>query len=462
MSDETASRDLSTTREAIVQALSKIRQRTLDIVAPISESGLGEQHSPLMSPIVWDLGHIAEFEDLWLVERLGEVVHESALPETFDAMRTPRSRRGELELPGPAAIMARLQGVRSNTLDTLRRVDLAGSGNRLLAGGFVYELVCEHEAQHQETILQTISLMESEPYAPVSRKQFGSPGPVEVGGMVDVPAGSFEMGAPVGPFAYDNELPRHNTRTDAFEIGRFPVTNGEFLEFMAAGGYDDGALWTDAGLHWKEKAGLAAPQYWRPRAFSGPFSSMDAAEVARTGGTDAWERITSLGAEPVRANDPVIHVCQYEAEAYARFAGARLPTETEWEKAAAWDPDSGETLRYPWGGRRPDADLANLDAAAFGVAPVGAFPAGRSPVGCEQMLGDAWEWTSSRFGGYPDFVAFPYDEYSAVFFGDDYVVLRGASWATDSGLARNTFRNWDYPIRRQIFAGFRLARGPAR
>ncbi|MEK6253112.1 MAG: SUMF1/EgtB/PvdO family nonheme iron enzyme, partial [Gemmatimonadales bacterium] len=364
MSDETASRDLSTTREAIVQALSKIRQRTLDIVAPISESGLGEQHSPLMSPIVWDLGHIAEFEDLWLVERLGEVVHESTLPETFDAMRTPRSRRGELELPGPAAIMARLQGVRSNTLDTLRRVDLAGSGNRLLAGGFVYELVCEHEAQHQETILQTISLMESEPYAPVSRKQFGPPGPVEVGGMVDVPAGSFEMGAPAGSFAYDNELPRHGTRTDAFEIGRFPVTNGEFLEFMAAGGYDDEALWTDAGLHWKKKAGLAAPQYWRPRAFSGPFSSMDAAEVARTGGTDAWERITSLGAEPVRANDPVSHVCQYEAEAYARVAGARLPTETEWEKAAAWDPDSGETLRYPWGGRRPDADLANLDAAA--------------------------------------------------------------------------------------------------
>jgi len=283
MSDETASRHLSTTRETIVQALSTIRQRTLDIVAPISESGLREQHSPLMSPIVWDLGHIAEFEDLWLVERLGEVVLESALPETFDAMRTPRSRRGELDLPGRAAILARLQDVRSCTLDTLSRVDLDGSGNRLLAGGFVYELVREHEAQHQETILQTISLMESERYAPVSRRQFDTPGPVEAGEMVDVPAGSFDMGAPTGPFAYDNELPRHNTLTDAFAIGRYPVTNGEYLEFMAAGGYDDGSLWTDAGLHWKEKVGLAAPQYWRPRTFSGAFSSMDAAEVARTG-----------------------------------------------------------------------------------------------------------------------------------------------------------------------------------
>ena len=462
MSDEKASRQHDNTREAVVQALSRTRRRTLDIVAPISEPGLGEQHSPLMSPIVWDLGHIAEFEDLWLVERLGDVVRESALPETFDAMRTPRARRGELDLPGRAAILARLDDVRRSTLETLSRVDLDRSDNRLLAGGFVYELVRQHEAQHQETILQTISLMASEPYVPLARRQFGSPGPVEVGAMIEVPAGSFEMGAPAGPFAYDNELPRHDTRTDAFEIGRFPVTNGEYIEFMAAGGYDDPKLWTDAGRHWKEKAGLAAPKYWRPTDLRGPFSSTDAAEVARTGGTSEWERITSLGAEPVSAHDPVIHVCQFEAEAYTRFAGGRLPTETQWEKAAAWDPDTGETLRYPWGGRPPSEDLANLDAAAFGVAPVGALPAGRSPVGCEQMLGDTWEWTSSRFTGYPGFAAYPYDEYSAVFFGDEYVVLRGGSWATDSGVARNTFRNWDYPIRRQIFAGFRLARGRTR
>ena len=462
VNDDTASRGLASSREAIVEALAKTRLRTLDIVAPISESGLGEQHSPLMSPIAWDLGHIAEFEDLWLVERLGEVVGESALPETFDAMRTPRSRRGELDLPGRAAVLARLQDVRSRTLDTLRRADLSGSGNRLLESGFVYELVREHEAQHQETILQTISLMESEPYVPVSRRQFGPPDPVAVGEMIDVPAGSFEMGAPTGPFAYDNEFPRHTASTGAFEMGRFPVTNGEYLEFMASGGYDDPALWTEAGWNWKEAVGLAAPQYWRPTAFSGPLSSRGAAEAARTGGTAAWERITSLGSEPLRANDPVIHVCHYEAEAYARFCGARLPTEAEWEKAAAWDPDSGEAHPYPWGDRPPAAEHANLDGAAFGVAPVGAFPAGRSPVGCEQMLGDTWEWTSSSFRGYPGFRAYPYDEYSAVFFGDEYVVLRGASWATDGAVARNTFRNWDYPIRRQIFAGFRLARGPAR
>lgn len=461
MNDEETVQEFDSLRERIVESLTRIRGRTLDIVAPLAEAGLLKQHSPLMSPILWDLGHIAEFEDLWLVERLGDVVGESALPATFDAMRTPRSRRGELDLPGRSEVLARLDEVRNRTLDTLARVALSGTGNRLLDGGFVYELVREHEAQHQETMLQTINLMEGETYDHVSRRTFESPGAVAVGEMIGVPAGAFAMGAPTGPFAYDNELPRHTASTDAFEIGRYPVTNGEYLDFMAAGGYDDRALWNDAGWNWKEEAGLAAPQYWRPVGSNGNLSARRAQEAARSGGVASWERATSLGAEVLRASDPVIHVCRYEAQAYARFAGARLPTEIEWEKAAAWDPDSGESFPYPWGTRPPEDVHANLDATAFGVAPAGAFPEGRSPVGCEQMLGDMWEWTASSFGAYPGFQAYPYDDYSAVFFGDEYAVLRGASWATDAGVARNTFRNWDYPIRRQIFAGFRLARGRA-
>jgi len=373
-------------------------------------------------------------------------------------MRTPRSRRGQLDLPDRAVVLERLQEVRGRTLDVLRRVDLRASENRLLRGGFVYELVREHEAQHQETILQSISLMESEPYVPVQRREFDPSARVAAGELMAVPAGPFEMGAPAGPFAYDNEQPRHAASTGAFEIGRFPVTNGDYLEFVAAGGYDNQALWSEAGWAWKMKSVLMVPQYWRPVGFGGSLTSAGAAEVARSGGTAAWERVTSLGSEPLRPTDPVIHVCHYEAEAYARFAGARLPTETEWEKAAAWDPDTGRSRPYPWGDRPVTPELANLDAAAFGVAPSGALPAGRSPVGCEQMLGDTWEWTSSAFHGYRGFKAYPYDDYSAVFFGSEYVVLKGASWATDGGVARNTFRNWDYPIRRQIFAGLRIAR----
>jgi iron(II)-dependent oxidoreductase len=209
---------------------------------------------------------------------------------------------------------------------------------------------------------------------------------------------------------------------------------------------------------WKSETGLAAPQYWRLRGSGRELTSAQACEASRSGGVQAWERVTSLGAEPLAALEPVIHVCYYEAEAYARWAAARLPTEIEWEKAAAWDPSSGVSRPYPWGASPPSPHAANLGATAFAAAPVGALPEGRSPLGCEHMLGDVWEWTTSRFAGYPGFEAFPYDEYSAVFFGPEYVVLRGGSWATDAGVARNTFRNWDYPIRRQIFAGFRVAR----
>jgi iron(II)-dependent oxidoreductase len=154
----------------------------------------------------------------------------------------------------------------------------------------------------------------------------------------------------------------------------------------------------------------------------------------------------------------VQHVCWYEADAYARWAGKRLPTEAEWEKAAAWDPETGTSRRYPWGDAAPTAAQANLGQRHLQPAPVGAYPAGASPLGCHQMLGDVWEWTSSDFSAHPGFRSFPYREYSEVFFGSGHKVLRGGSWATDPTAVRTSFRNWDLPIRRQIFAGLRCAR----
>jgi iron(II)-dependent oxidoreductase len=160
----------------------------------------------------------------------------------------------------------------------------------------------------------------------------------------------------------------------------------------------------------------------------------------------------------VEPNRPVCHVCYWEAEAYARWAGKRLPTESEWEAAASWDPDTGMKRAYPWGDEPPTTRHANLDQLLFETTPVGAYPAGVSPTGCWDMLGNVWEWTSTDFGGYPGYETFPYREYSEAFFGDEYKVLRGGSWATRFGAIRNTFRNWDYPIRRQIFSGIRCAR----
>jgi iron(II)-dependent oxidoreductase len=153
-----------------------------------------------------------------------------------------------------------------------------------------------------------------------------------------------------------------------------------------------------------------------------------------------------------------VHVCFWEAEAFARWRGKRLPTEAEWEKAAVWDPATGGSRCYPWGDDDPRPEHANLDQMAFEPAPVGSYPAGVSAVGAHQMIGDVWEWTASDFTAYPDFEPYPYEEYSAVFFGRDSKVLRGGSWATRPAVARATFRNWDFPIRRQIFAGFRCVR----
>jgi iron(II)-dependent oxidoreductase len=356
--------------------------------------------------------------------------------------------------------------VRGEVLARLADADLE-SRNPLLRGGFAWEMVRRHEAQHQETILQTIMLMSSEAYEPRRRRDenegaaAGPPPTVTTGApdmMIRVPGGPFLMGASATGFAYDNERPRRRVHVDAFEIGRYPVTNTEYVDFIAAGGYADRRLWTDEGWAWAREAGLAAPKYWMPADADGPPTPEEASELSRDEGVEGWVRRTSLGSEPLSADVPVIHVCFHEAQAFARFVSARLPSEAEWEKAAAWDPDASNPRTYPWGDEAPTARLANLDQLAFGPARFGSRPPGRSAVGCEALLGDVWEWTSSTFLPYDGFEAFPYPEYSEVFFGPDYRVLRGGSWATRPAVARNTFRNWDYPIRRQIFAGLRLAR----
>ncbi|MEN8145421.1 MAG: ergothioneine biosynthesis protein EgtB [Gemmatimonadota bacterium] len=438
---------------AIRQALESVRERTLQLTAPLSADALTRQHSPLMSPIVWDLGHIAAFEDLWLVESLGEAsdesgLDESGLEETYDAFRTPRSERGALDLPDGRTAAAHMAAIRDVSLARLESIDLTAA-NRLLQDGFVYGMVRQHEAQHQETILQTIQLMESEPYEPAERLPLPEPDIIVSGQAarerIRVPGGPFDLGALPGGFTYDNERPRQAVEVAEFELARYPVSNADYLEFMRDGGYADRALWTDEGWEWKESEGLVAPLFWQP----------DESDEAEGRG---WSRRTSLGLEALRLDHPVIHVCWYEADAYARYRDCRLPSETEWEKAAAWDPEAGQSRRYPWGSAWPDVDLANLDQLGFGVAPLGAYSAGASALGFEQMMGDVWEWTSDTFTGYSGFESFPYAEYSEVFFGDDYRVLRGGSWATRPSVARNTVRNWDYPKRRQIFSGIRLAK----
>jgi iron(II)-dependent oxidoreductase len=387
------------TESRIEARLEGARARTLALLAPIDDADLVDQVSPLMSPLVWDLAHVGHYEELWLLRNLaGAAPTNEQFDDVYDAFKHPRRDRPSLPILGPAEARAFVTDVRTRALDVLSTIDLDGE-DPLLRDGFVYGLVAQHEHQHDETMLATIQLMEN-----FAHPDAGEWRPSKVdhdgAGMVDVPGGSFFIGTDEHAWVYDNERPRHQVELPPFRIDRTPITNRQYRAFVEDGGYDDSTLWSDAGWEWRRDAGVVAPQFWQ-----------------REGGGD-WSRRRYGRREDLPPDEPVQHVSWHEADAFATWRSARLPTEAEWEAAALHDGEPG---------------------------------------GPRQMIGDVWEWTSTDFGGYPGFVSFPYREYSEVFFGPEYKVLRGGSWATDTSMRRATFRNWDYPIRRQIFSGFRCA-----
>jgi iron(II)-dependent oxidoreductase len=391
-----------------------------------------------MSPILWDLGHIVHFEELWLTRNIAGSVEFSEMPGLYNPFEHPRASRAALPLPSLEVLLQTAADIRADTLAALQKADLA-SDDSLLADGFVYNMVLQHEYQHDETILQTLQLKGGSPYrAPrITAAPAGSA--ARFTGMVSVATGEYPIGTDDRGAAYDNERPLHRVTVSAFEIDTAPVTNAAFANFVADRGYGRTDLWSDAGRAWLAESGATSPKHWTRNA-------------------DGWTTRSMDMYMPIPEDHPVCHVCYHEAEAYARWAGKRLPTEYEWEIAASWNPGTAVAQIFPWGAEPPTALLANVDQLVFGTTPVGAYARNVSPLGCYGMIGDVWEWTSSSFVGYPEFTPFPYAEYSEAFFGSEYKVLRGGSWATRPGAIRNTFRNWDYPIRRQIFSGFRCAR----
>jgi gamma-glutamyl hercynylcysteine S-oxide synthase len=368
----------SSTKSTILERLGEARARTLKLVQPLDDEQLNRVYSPILSPLAWDLGHIANFEELWLVQTIGgREPLRGELGRFYDAIENPRKTRGELPILRDDELRSYLADVRERTLEVLDEVDIgADVEDPLLREGFVYEMLLAHELQHNETMLQLLQLVDDYGNEDVDLGPLAVPegsGPE----MVTIEAGEHEIGAPARGFAYDNERPRHKVELASFEIDRTSVTNGAYIQFM-------------------EETGAESPLYWERDA----------------GG---WVLTTMAGRDPVIFTHPVLHVSWHEADAFARWAGKRLPTEQEWEVASS--------------------DLVGV--------------------------GEAWEWTSSDFLAYPGFEAFPYREYSGVFFGDTYKVLRGGSWATHDSVMRPSFRNWDLPQRRQIFAGIRCARNAA-
>jgi iron(II)-dependent oxidoreductase len=369
---------LSPDATQVLLAMGAARERTLALVAELDDEQLQRVHSPIMSPLVWDLGHIAAYEDLWLAHRHGGLeLLRPELAALYDAFETPRAVRGEIEALGPPDAKAYMAAVSARVAEVLAD---CGVGD-----GVLCEMVLRHELQHSETMRQTLAIAGLLPVGEQARS--GAPlDPREAGeGWLELPTGRFEMGAAADGFAYDNERPRHGVELPAFQLARRPVSNGSWMRFSEGGGYERREWWSREGWAWKEEHDITH----HPAVAAG------------------------------HPEAPVCHVSWFEADAFARAHGARLPTEAEWERAATWTQQTADGL------------------------------AGSGRV---------WEWTSSHFNGYPGFIPYPYREYSQVFFGDAYRVLRGCSWATDPRVASLTFRNWDLPQRRQIFAGVRLAR----
>lgn len=426
-----------TVRTDIQDALEATRQRTWSLTAGLPDALINVAAAPYLSPPNWDLGHMANFEELWLVQKLG---HQAELRpgfnDIYNSFQHPRDERPRLHLLDRAGLQEYMAAVRQRTLATMDAIDMAA--DRLTRDGFVYWMLILHEQQHQETLLQTYTMLAARgDYTPPEGRTLptGKAKP----GWQTVEGGPFDMGIRHGAGIYDNEAPPHMVDVPTFQMAKYPVTNAEYLRFIEAGGYDDLSLWSKRGRQWLEDEPHHAPLYWH-----------------RVDGV--WHRSDLTGTAPVKAvpDEILCHVTFFEAEAYAAWAGARLPTEPEWEKAARWT--GLESRRNPWGDAASTPERANIDQLGLHPSTIGAYPRGASPHGIEHMIGDVWEWCSNGFEAYPGFEAFPYDQYSKVFFGGDYHILRGGAWAACAGCSTGTFRNWDHPYRRQIFSGIRLAR----
>jgi iron(II)-dependent oxidoreductase len=425
----------------IATDLARTRQRTFVMTETLTDDDLSLQYSPLMSPLVWDMGHIANFEEFWLLRELdGRRAHDAERDTMYNPFDNPRWTRSELPLLDRVQATEYLDEVRHDVDTLLARSDFI-DGPRLARDGYVFEMVVQHEAQHHETMLQALNLRpDLEAYALSAIRNLPAARPVDDTERLTIDGGPFTLGTDDRSSAYDNERPAHTVEVGTFIIDRFPVTNRRYMRFIDADGYSRREYWSRQGWDWRTSVDHDAPQGWE-RSHEGE-----------------WVQTMFGHVRDLDPSEPVIHVSYWEAEAFAAFESARLPTEMEWEKAASWGKGATRARVYPWGDTAPTSAHANVGQSGWGPAPVGSYPAGASAYGVEQLLGDVYEWTSSEFEAYPGYSTFPYPEYSEVFFDDEnFRVLRGASWATASAVARNTFRNWDYRQRRQIFSGIRLA-----
>jgi gamma-glutamyl hercynylcysteine S-oxide synthase len=446
----TATRRLSSAMatEELAGWIEDARGRTLALASTLGPEALLGPRLAIVNPPLWELGHVGWFQERWILRHAGGHGPLRADGDAlYDSAKIPHDARWTLPLPSLAETLAYLAEVQRAALEALRRG----------ADPYFARLAVFHEDMHFEAMAFTRQTLGAAA-PPVERAAPADPPGAGAGahpGDAHVPGGTFLLGASRDePFVFDNEKWGHPVELSPFSIARAPVTQSEFAAFVDDGGYRRRELWSAPGWQWREGVGADRPVYWERR---GP----------------AWARRDFDRIVPLEPHRPMVHACWFEAEAFCRWTDRRLPTEAEWEAAAAGVPGPDGRLapakrRFPWGDAPPSPDRACLGAGGAGGAgraggvgagalhalDVGALPAGDSAFGCRQLMGNVWEWTASDFMPYPGFVADPYREYSEPWFGT-HKVLRGGSFATAPRLLRNTWRNFYTPDRRDPWAGFR-------
>jgi iron(II)-dependent oxidoreductase len=422
----------------LARDLRESRARTHLLTSDLSDAQWMGPRLPIVNPLLWEVGHLGWFQELWTLRQARGGA--PLLPDgdaLYDSAKVAHETRWDLPLVPRARVLAYLEEVLERSLDALAQEPEGRS--------YFHELALAHEDMHGEALVYTRQTLQ---YPPPPR---AGPGPEDAGGGplegdAEIPGERFLLGATPGgaidpsaaPFVFDNEKWAHPVDVATFRIARAPVTNAQYAEFVEAGGYRDDSFWSAEGIRFRAQAQARMPLYWKPA----------------TGGGFLERRFGSV--VPLPPHHPVIHVSWFEAEAYCRWARRRLPTEAEWELAAA----TPARRRFPWGYAPPGPGHANLDGRAGWTVEVGAHAAGDSAQGVRQLFGNVWEWTASDFAPYPGFVVDPYKEYSQPWFASVHKVLRGGCWATRGRLLRNTWRNFYLPDRRDVLAGFRTCAPP--
>jgi len=437
-------------RAALIGWYRRNRERSRDLFdLLIDENAFYSQPIAFRHPIVFYEGHVPAFSFNTLVKTaLGGTSIDPELESLFargidpptDQAIAPDPERNRERWPSRTVVEQFVREADARVIDALTHDEIDRPGHPLLDRAEAVFVILEHEAMHQETLHYMLHRMpwSQKRRPPGYRARIEGAAPSRE--WIEIPPGRVTMGVDRGslPFAWDNECPRYSEPVRAFAMERDDVTNADFLEFMTAGGYQERRFWRPDDWNWVRREGIRHPLFWERGAGGWTWRGM-------------FEPIALPPGWPV-------YVTQAEAQAFASWRGARLPTEAEFQRAAYGTPE-GDEPPFPWGAAPPDARHGVFDFATWDPAPAGSHPDGGSAWGVQDLVGNGWEWTSTLFGAFPGFRAMAtYPEYSADFFDGEHFVMKGASSATARELLRSTFRNWFRPRYPYVYATFRCVK----